>query len=218
MAQSESGGAVRPAPRPSSKAKRALEGEAFQEPRKKSEPKASKPKGAEATAAGPKAAKAAKPKAAKAKSGQAKAPKEKPRPLTRSEVMARIKSRDTKPELMVRKALWAAGYRYRLHDNKLAGKPDLTLGRLKTAIFVHGCFWHAHQDCPKFRPPKSRLEYWEPKLAKNKSRDLEARTKLEAEGWRVVTIWECQLEKPDWLESLLADLKALEPEPDDQGA
>ncbi|MDR2455126.1 MAG: very short patch repair endonuclease [Deltaproteobacteria bacterium] len=201
MAQTESGGAVRPAPQPSSKANKALEGQTFQEPRKieKSGPEASKPK-------------APKAKSAKAKSAKAKTPKEKPRPLTRSEVMARIRSRDTKPELTVRKALWAAGYRYRLHDKKLPGKPDLTLGRLKTAIFVHGCFWHAHQDCPKFRPPKSRLEYWSPKLEKNKSRDIEARKKLEAEGWRVVTIWECQLEKPDWLEKLLSALKALEPE------
>jgi DNA mismatch endonuclease (patch repair protein) len=122
--------------------------------------------------------------------------------------MSRIKSANTKPELMVRKALWAEGFRYRLHDKRLPGKPDLALRGLKTAVFVHGCFWHAHENCPSFRPPKSRIEYWAPKLERNKARDLEARRKLEAEGWTVVTIWECQLAKPGWLESLTALLRA----------
>jgi DNA mismatch endonuclease (patch repair protein) len=133
-------------------------------------------------------------------------------PLTRSEIMARRKSQDTKPEMLVRRALWAAGYRYRLHDRRLPGRPDLSLRGLKAAIFVHGCFWHAHQDCPNFRPPKSRQDYWSPKLEKNAARDLEARRKLEADGWRVLTIWECQLAKEGWLEEVLAILNGLKDE------
>jgi DNA mismatch endonuclease (patch repair protein) len=142
------------------------------------------------------------PKPTTSKPAKSRPPK--PAPLTRSEVMARIKSRDTKPEMIVRRALWASGYRYRLHDKRLPGRPDLSLPGIKTAIFVHGCFWHAHEGCPAFRPPKSRLDFWEAKLARNKSRDLEVRSRLEAGGWRVLTVWECQLEKPNWLEGLLA--------------
>jgi DNA mismatch endonuclease (patch repair protein) len=121
--------------------------------------------------------------------------------------MARVRSRDTKPEMLVRRALWAEGYRYRLHDRSLPGRPDLSLKGLKTAIFVHGCFWHAHEGCPAFRPPKSRLDFWSAKLARNKSRDLEAVSRLEADGWRVVVVWECQLSGPEWLENLLAVLR-----------
>ena len=169
-----------------------------------------KPSGAGSQSIKPKPAKAGSqpvtPKPARTGSRSAKH-KPKRAPLTRSEVMARIKSKNTKPELLVRRALWGKGYRYRLHDKKLPGRPDLTIKRLKTAIFVHGCFWHAHDDCPNFRHPKSRLDYWSPKLAKNKSRDEESRKKLESDGWRVVTIWECQLEKPDWLANLLSLLE-----------
>jgi DNA mismatch endonuclease (patch repair protein) len=127
--------------------------------------------------------------------------------------MARIKSQDTKPEMKVRRALWAAGYRYRVHDKTLPGSPDLAIKRLKAAIFVHGCFWHAHEGCPGFRPPKSRQEYWSAKLARNMARDKKVKEELEAEGWNVLVIWECGLKEPGWLESVLASLEELAKRP-----
>jgi DNA mismatch endonuclease (patch repair protein) len=130
-------------------------------------------------------------------------------PLTRSEIMQRIKGKDTKPEMAVRRALWAAGYRYRLHDRSLPGRPDLILKGLRTAIFVHGCFWHAHEGCPAFRPPKTRQDYWTAKLARNQARDREAVRKLEEDGWRVVVLWECQLAKVGWLEGLIEALRGI---------
>lgn len=107
--------------------------------------------------------------------------------------MSRIRSKDTKPEMVVRKALHSAGLRFRLHRRDLAGKPDLVLAKHCVIVFVHGCFWHGH-TCIDGRIPKSREEYWGPKIAKNKKRGEAAVRKLRSEGWRVFVIWECRVE------------------------
>jgi DNA mismatch endonuclease, patch repair protein len=108
----------------------------------------------------------------------------------RSEMMSGIKGKNTKPEIIVRKELFKRGFRYRLHDKKLAGKPDLVLPKYKAAIFVNGCFWHGH-DCKLFKWPKSNPEFWKEKITKNKERDVKNRKLLEEQGWRVTIIWEC---------------------------
>ena len=113
--------------------------------------------------------------------------------------MALIKSRDTKPEIRVRRALHAAGFRYRLHDKRLPGQPDLVLPSRHVALFVHGCFWHQHPDrsCKLARLPKSRLEFWRPKLEGNRLRDEKKRRELQALGWSVIEVWECQIRPSD---------------------
>lgn len=113
--------------------------------------------------------------------------------------MSRVRGRDTKPELLVRKALHARGYRYRLHDKKLAGTPDLSFPGRRKAVFVNGCFWHMHEDCGLARMPKSRLEFWRPKLEGNRARDALKRAQLRAQGWDVMVVWECQLRDFDEL-------------------
>lgn len=111
---------------------------------------------------------------------------------SRSALMSRIGSKNTAPELVVRRMLHAMGYRFRLHRRDLQGTPDIVLpGRAKT-IFVHGCFWHAH-GCRLGRPPKSRPEFWEPKLARNRARDTQNVSALEAAGWGVLTLWQCEI-------------------------
>lgn len=114
-------------------------------------------------------------------------------PHKRSEMMSGIRAKNTKPEILVRQLLHRLGYRFRLHCKDLPGKPDIVLPRWKTVIFVHGCFWHGHDDCPLFRLPKSRTEFWETKIAKNKCRDAEVRMQLEASGWKTITVWECAI-------------------------
>lgn len=113
----------------------------------------------------------------------------------RSELMSRIRSQNTKPELIVRSLVHRLGYRFRLHKRNLPGKPDLVLSRHKVVIFVNGCFWHWHSDpnCPFASMPKSNLDYWKPKLARTRERDQETIELLEAEGWRVMVVWECEL-------------------------
>lgn len=111
--------------------------------------------------------------------------------------MAAVKSKDTKPELAVRKYLHKLGFRYRLYSKLLPGKPDLVLARRKTVIFVNGCFWHGHQDCRNFRIPKTRSEWWAAKIGKNIVRDQLNRGKLIDLGWAVETIWECQITEND---------------------
>lgn len=108
--------------------------------------------------------------------------------------MATIRSKDTKPEMIVRRLVHALGYRYRLHRKELPGKPDLVFGPRKKVIFVHGCFWHQHDDpnCLDGRLPKSRLDYWLPKLERNQQRDKSNQTSIEATGWQVLTIWDCE--------------------------
>ena len=111
----------------------------------------------------------------------------------RSEVMSRIKGRNTKPELAIRSLLHRMGYRFRLHRADLPGKPDIVLARYKTVIFVHGCFWHRHKDCRFAYTPKSRTEFWLKKLESNMIRDIQVKSDLEILGWRVITAWECEL-------------------------
>lgn len=112
-------------------------------------------------------------------------------PELRSRLMSRIKAKDTKPEMLVRSAAHRLGLRFRLHDKQLPGKPDLVLPKHRTVIFVHGCFWHRH-GCKLASNPKSRQDYWAPKFESNVRRDAEHRAALEAAGWRVVVIWECE--------------------------
>jgi DNA mismatch endonuclease (patch repair protein) len=121
----------------------------------------------------------------------------------RSEVMSRIKGRNTKPELAVRSLLHRMGYRFRLHKADLPGKPDIVLSRFKTVIFVHGCFWHRHKDCRFAYTPKSRTEFWLKKLESNVIRDVRVKSDLELLGWRVITVWECELRLPEQLAARL---------------
>ena len=107
--------------------------------------------------------------------------------------MSRIKGKDTKPEMLVRKYLFSKGFRYKLHDNKLYGKPDLVLPKLKTVIFIHGCYWHGHDNCRYFVIPKTRTDWWLDKIGKNKIRDNDNLLKLKNEGWKVITVFECEL-------------------------
>ena len=110
----------------------------------------------------------------------------------RSYIMSRVPSYDSSPELLVRKLLHRSGLRYRLHVKNLPGRPDIVLARLKLAIFVHGCFWHGHQDCPKGRLPKSRIEYWGSKISENRDRDGRVAESLKQQGWQVELIWQCE--------------------------
>ena len=114
---------------------------------------------------------------------------------TRSYNMSRIKSKDTKPELLVRKFLFANGYRYKLHDKTLAGKPDIVLPKHSTIIFVHGCFWHGHKHCKYATIPKTRTEWWLNKINNNLLRDKLHTKELKKQGWQIITIWECELKK-----------------------
>ena len=110
----------------------------------------------------------------------------------RREIMRRVRSRDTGPELAVRRFLHRAGYRFRLHDRRLPGSPDLVLRRHRTVVFVHGCFWHRHRGCPRTTTPKTRREFWRTKFRANVARDAAAVRALETLGWRVVVVWECR--------------------------
>lgn len=126
-------------------------------------------------------------------------------PELRSRLMSRIKGKDTKPEMLVRSAAHRLGLRFRLHDKRLPGKPDLVLPKHRTVIFVHGCFWHRH-GCKLASNPKSRQDYWAPKFERNVRRDAEHRVALEEAGWRVVVIWECEARNPALLRQALVDL------------
>ncbi|QEM12218.1 very short patch repair endonuclease [Mucilaginibacter rubeus] len=125
-------------------------------------------------------------------------------PKKRSEVMALVHSKDTKPEIKLRKALFALGYRYRIHDKNLPGRPDIVFPKYRTVIFVHGCFWHRHENCRAATTPKSNLEYWSPKFAANVARDSAHQKSLEAAGWNVIIIWECKLKTN--LSSVISDI------------
>lgn len=114
-------------------------------------------------------------------------------PEHRSWNMSRIRSTNTKPELRVRSLLHRMGFRFRLHRNDLPGKPDIILPRLKTVIFVHGCYWHRHPGCKFAYEPKTRVEFWTAKFADNVERDKRNRDALDALGWRVIVIWECEI-------------------------
>lgn len=114
---------------------------------------------------------------------------------TRSYNMSQIKSRDTKPEILIRKFLFSKGYRYKLYDKKLPGKPDLVLPKYKTVLFIHGCFWHGHENCKYFVIPKTRTQWWLNKIDQNRKSDRDNFTTLQENGWRVITIFECELKK-----------------------
>ncbi|MCG3132810.1 MAG: Very short patch repair protein [Phycisphaerae bacterium] len=120
-------------------------------------------------------------------------------PEQRSERMSRVRSKDTKPELVVRRLVHGAGYRYRLHRRELPGCPDLVFPARRKVIFVHGCFWHRHADCPNCRLPKSRLDFWEPKLKANHDRDRRNERLLRKGGWSVLVVWECEVRERDAL-------------------
>ena len=127
--------------------------------------------------------------------------------LTRSETMARVRSNDTTPELMMRRGLHAAGLRFRLHRADLPGCPDIVFPSRKAALFVHGCFWHSHTGCPRARVPATRHEYWIPKLRRNVERDHAAMEALRAAGWFVVVVWECQTRLPATMAAVVERIK-----------
>ncbi|MFO7904035.1 MAG: very short patch repair endonuclease [Planctomycetota bacterium] len=110
----------------------------------------------------------------------------------RSERMSRVKAKDTKPELRVRRLVHGLGYRYRLHKRKLPGCPDLVFASRRKVIFVHGCFWHRHPGCRNTRLPKSKLDFWKPKLEANRERDLRNQRLLRQLGWTYLVVWECE--------------------------
>lgn len=114
---------------------------------------------------------------------------------TRSYNMSRIKGKNTKPEELVRKYLFSQGFRYRKNDKRLPGSPDIVLPKYKTVIFVNGCFWHGHEDCKHFVWPKSNEEFWRNKIETNIARDKKKTDELEALGWKVIVVWECELKQ-----------------------
>lgn len=114
-------------------------------------------------------------------------------PEQRSRCMARIRSKDTKPEMLVRKFLFSKGLRFRVAYRKLPGSPDIVLRKYKTVVFVNGCFWHGHEGCKYYRLPKSNVGFWQNKISRNIARDTEVDAALQAEGWKVIRIWECDL-------------------------
>jgi len=116
-------------------------------------------------------------------------------PEVRSRMMSGIRGKNTKPELLVRKGLHRRGFRYRIHARYIAGRPDLFLRKFNAALFVHGCFWHGH-DCPLFRMPATRREFWEQKMSRNRERDCAVSRKLDDAGIRHLTVWECALRGP----------------------
>ena len=109
--------------------------------------------------------------------------------------MSRVKSKDTKPEILLRKSFWKRGLRYRVNEVKLPGKPDIVIPKYRTVIFVHGCFWHGHKNCKKASIPATNTEFWKAKITRNQQRDQEVWRQLEAKGWSVVIVWECELVK-----------------------
>lgn len=127
-----------------------------------------------------------------------------------SEVMASIHSRDTKPEMVVRRWLWGHGYRYRKNVGELPGKPDIVVGASRTAIFVNGCFWHQHEGCRNYSTPRTNTEFWQRKFERNKARDARVRDELRAKGWRTMVIWECQLKAGVVEETMVAVAQLLD--------
>lgn len=116
-------------------------------------------------------------------------------PKKRSEVMSLIRSENTQPELAVRRIVFGLGYRYRVNSKKIVGRPDISILKHKVAIFIHGCFWHFHGKCRDGKVPGSNRAYWRPKLTGNKKRDIRNRKKLRTAGWKVLTLWECEIKK-----------------------
>jgi DNA mismatch endonuclease (patch repair protein) len=123
-------------------------------------------------------------------------------------MMSGIRGKDTKPEMLIRRALHARGFRFRLHDRRLPGRPDLVLPKYQTVIFVHGCFWHGH-NCHLFKWPQTRLEFWRKKIEANKARDVQTLKTLRDAGWQTIEVWECALKGKDsvQLEKLVAGIE-----------
>jgi len=109
--------------------------------------------------------------------------------------MAKIRGKNTKPEIIVRKFLFSRGFRYRINDSRYPGSPDVVLPRYRTAIFVHGCFWHGHKGCKLFKYPKTNRKFWYEKIMRNQERDNQKIKLLKQEGWNIIVIWECQIKK-----------------------
>lgn len=127
----------------------------------------------------------------------------------RSDIMSKISSKNTKPEILVRKYLFAHGFRFRINDNRFPGKPDILLSKYKAVIFINGCFWHGHRNCKASALPASNTDYWANKIASNVERDKKVQVQLEQMGYRVYTIWQCQLKakiKESTLQNLIEKL------------
>jgi len=124
----------------------------------------------------------------------------------RSKIMSSIRSKDTKPEMVVRSILHRMGYRFRLYRKDLPGKPDIVLPKYKTVIFVNGCFWHRHRGCKYCKTPKSNQIYWESKFQKNVDRDKKNRRLLKKQGWKCIIIWECKTNNPQAIKKLFKEL------------
>lgn len=129
----------------------------------------------------------------------------------RSEVMSKIRGKNTKPEMILRSQLFKLGFRFRIHKKDLPGKPDIVLPKYQTVIFVHGCFWHYHKDCREGRIPSTNSKFWEEKLSKNVEKDKRHTKALQELGWKVIVIWECEIEKniEQVLDKLIFDIKSV---------
>ena len=128
-------------------------------------------------------------------------------PEQRFKCMSHNRSKNTGPERLLRLCLWRKGFRYRINDKRLPGRPDLVLPKYRTVIFVHGCFWHGHKGCKNYTVPKTNTEFWTAKIARNQERDQETWRQLEAKGWAVIVVWECELKK-DRLEETVTSVAA----------
>jgi DNA mismatch endonuclease, patch repair protein len=128
-------------------------------------------------------------------------------PAQRSRNMSLIGSKNTKPEMLVRRFLFGRGFRYRLHSKKLPGKPDIILKKYNTVVFVHGCFWHGHENCRCYRLPKSRVEWWQAKIDRNRTRDSSSQKMLAEAGWSVIIVWECSLKNVSERNSFLFSIE-----------
>lgn len=126
---------------------------------------------------------------------------------TRSYNMSRIRNKDTKPEILVRKFLFANGFRYRLNDKKLPGKPDIVLPKYKTVIFVNGCFWHGHENCKYFKLPTTRTEWWKEKIEGNIKNDTIKHALLTETGYKVIVIWECEVKNKSIFDRIINEIK-----------
>ena len=132
-------------------------------------------------------------------------------PSQRKLCMSNIHGANTQPELLLRRGLWGLGYRYRVNDKRLPGSPDIVLPKHRSVIFVHGCFWHGHKGCKNYTVPKTNTEFWKTKVKRNQERDQDVWRKLEAKGWSVIIVWECELEKSRLQETVAhisAEIKA----------
>ncbi|MDP4202048.1 MAG: DNA mismatch endonuclease Vsr [Bacteroidota bacterium] len=126
---------------------------------------------------------------------------------TRSYNMSRIRNKDTKPEILIRKFLFANGFRYRLNDKKLPGKPDIVLPKYKTVIFVNGCFWHGHENCKYFKLPATRTEWWTAKIEGNIKNDIKQHALLRETGYKVMVIWECEIKNKSIFDTIINEIR-----------